>query len=162
MWRIDDRSASQYVMYLWEESKVPLCHFFAGLHACSALPMPVDNLVIFLFSAFSLSLHCLTVPGTREQLVRSWSCGRCGHPCRPPAVPPEQLHTNTHSKRATTSSSVHVSPHGAIFNTLVSQIHVGRTHLASRGVTRILIRVNPGSTPNVNALIRIRSGSNLD
>ena len=30
------------------------------------------------------------------------------------------------------------------------------------GVTRILIRINPGSTPNVNALIQIRPGSNPD
>ena len=39
---------------------------------------------------------------------------------------------------------------------------MGQTHIASRIVTRILIRINPSSTPNVNALIRIRPGSNPD
>ena len=56
------------------------------------------------------------------------------------------------------STSVRQTP----FLTCSNPDNVGRTHLASRVVSRILIRINPGSTPNANAPIRIRPGSNPD
>ena len=60
------------------------------------------------------------------------------------------------SKKDTTSSSVHVSLHTAIFMMLVTQVHVGRTHLTSMVVTLSFIRISPVSTPNVNTLIQIQ------
>ena len=66
------------------------------------------------------------------------------------------------SKKDTTSLLVHVSLHTAIFNSLITWIHVGRTHFNSMAVTRSLIQIGPGSTPNVNVLIQIRPRLNLD
>ena len=189
MWRIGDRSASQYAICLQEKTKVPLRHFFGWLHACSTLPMSVlwyfelisrrcgglatalpPNMryvckkkqkslcvtsssdstpaplclcllitsLYFLFRAFSLSLHCLT-------LCCNPRAARCGRSCRPLVTLPEQLHPTTHWKGPPLLRRS-MSVCATFFNTLVTQILVGRTHLSSRVVTRILIWINPGST----------------
>ena len=64
-------AASQYAAYLGEEAKIYLCPFFLRLHACSALPLLVDDFLILPLQCFQLlvALLCIALEAADRQLA---------------------------------------------------------------------------------------------
>ena len=99
------------------------------LHTCSASLMPINNFSIFLFRLFQFvsALPDVTLEPARSYLAHD--------PPVDAVVPVGSLYLRLNSC-VQKGHYFFVSPSqcAAIFNTLVTQLHVGQTHLANRVV----------------------------